>query len=138
MIKVILDTNILVSLLIGKEFRKYQNFIFDNKDLKILLSTELLNEFIDVVNRPKLLKYFSKELVEEFLNKLINSTELLEIYTEVDICRDIKDNFLLSLAIDGSADYLISSDMDILILKSFGTTQITTLDGFYNLQAINS
>lgn len=62
MIKVILDTNILVSLLIGKEFRKYQNFIFDNKDLKILLSTELLNEFIDVVNRPKLLKYFSKEI----------------------------------------------------------------------------
>lgn len=62
----------------------------------------------------------------------------MEIYTEVDICRDIKDNFLLSLAIDGSSDYLISSDKDILILKSFGTTQITTLVGFYNLQTINS
>jgi putative PIN family toxin of toxin-antitoxin system len=138
MIKVILDTNILVSLLIGKEFRKYQNFIFDNENLLIVISSELLNEFLDVVNRPKLQKYFSKELVEVFLNKLINCSELVNINTKVEICRDIKDNFLLSLAVDGEADFLISSDSDLLILESFGTTQITTLVDFYNLQTINS
>lgn len=133
MIKVILDTNILVSLLIGKEFRKYQNFIFDNINISLLISNELLNEFIDVTNRPKLQKYFNQSLVKEFLTNLINKSELVNVYSNVNICRDNKDNFLLSLALDGDADYLISSDLDLLILENFGKTKITTLSSFCNL-----
>lgn len=132
MIRVILDTNILISLLIGKEYRKYQNYIFDNENLCLLLSSELLSEFIDVTKRPKLQRYFNQILVEEFLTKLINKSEIVKVHSEVNVCRDIKDNFLLSLALDGEADYLISSDMDLLILESFGRARITTLSDFCN------
>ena len=35
-----------------------------------------------------------------------------------------KDNFLLSLALDGFATHLLTGDKDLLILKNFGQTKI--------------
>jgi predicted nucleic acid-binding protein len=46
------------------------------------------------------------------------------------VCRDPKDNFLLALAKDGLADYLITGDRDLLSVKKFGKTQIVTLNEF--------
>jgi putative PIN family toxin of toxin-antitoxin system len=136
MIKIILDTNILISLLIGKEFRKYQTYIFDNEDIQIIANRELLSEFLDVVKKPKLQKYFDSTLVEEFTTKLINQSIFIEGLSKVNICRDFKDNFLLSLAKDGKADFLISSDMDLLVLDSFENTKITTLSNFISSHLI--
>ncbi|WP_345125583.1 putative toxin-antitoxin system toxin component, PIN family [Hymenobacter antarcticus] len=42
-------------------------------------------------------------------------------------CRDPKDNFLLSLALDSQADYLVSGDEDLLVPGSVGSTSIVTL-----------
>ena len=38
----------------------------------------------------------------------------MEVQTEVAVCRDPKDNFLLSLSIDGNADFLLAGDRDLL------------------------
>lgn len=130
MVKIILDTNILISLLIGKEFRKYQYHIFENDNIQLLVSQELLNEFFDVVKRPKLQKYFNPILVEEFIIQLLNKVTFIDVQTNINLCRDYKDNFLLSLAIDGYADYIISSDMDLLILEKCNNTKIITLPDF--------
>ncbi|MGB3849642.1 MAG: putative toxin-antitoxin system toxin component, PIN family, partial [Tunicatimonas sp.] len=45
-------------------------------------------------------------------------------------CRDAKDNFLLSLAKDGKADYLVTGDGDLLDIEIFGNTQIMTYHQF--------
>lgn len=41
-----------------------------------------------------------------------------------------KDNYLLGLCIDGKADYLITGDADLLVLKQIGETKILTLNEF--------
>jgi uncharacterized protein len=41
----------------------------------------------------------------------------------VDVCRDKKDNYLLEVALEGEADYLITGDEDILVLGSFHNTK---------------
>jgi uncharacterized protein len=46
------------------------------------------------------------------------------------VCRDSKDNFLLALAKDGKADYLLTGDKDLLELVQFGNTRIETLAVF--------
>jgi len=47
-----------------------------------------------------------------------------------DACRDLKDNFLLSLAVDGKADYLLTGDNDLLALNPFKDTHIVTFSAF--------
>lgn len=56
--------------------------------------------------------------------------ELVEVRSEVQICRDIKDNFLLALAKDGKADYLLTGDEDLLMLKQFEQTKILSYSEF--------
>lgn len=41
-----------------------------------------------------------------------------------------KDNFLLCLARDASADYLITEDNDLLVLNPFEETEIMTMKDF--------
>ena len=61
-----------------------------------------------------------------------NSAESINIISNVKVCRDPKDNFLLALANDGKADYLLTGDKDLLELKKFGKTKIITITGFFN------
>lgn len=42
----------------------------------------------------------------------------------------MKDNFLLDLAIDGKADYLITGDADLLVMSRLEKTKIITLTAF--------
>jgi predicted nucleic acid-binding protein len=41
-----------------------------------------------------------------------------------------KDNFLLALAKDGKAHYLLTGDKDLLDLEKFGKTRIVTISHF--------
>ena len=56
--------------------------------------------------------------------------DLIAVKSIVNVCRDIKDNFLLALAKDGKADYLLTGDQDLLVIKKFGKTKITTIASF--------
>ena len=56
--------------------------------------------------------------------------ESIEIMSEVSLCRDPKDNFLLALAKDSQANFLITGDADLLTLGSFSETKIITYHDF--------
>jgi hypothetical protein len=89
-----------------------------------------------VTQRPKLQKYFSAEKVKELLELLAIIGVSIEIRSEVSLCRDAKDNFLLALAKDSQANFLITGDADLLTLGSFAGTKIMTYHNF--LDQINS
>jgi uncharacterized protein len=59
--------------------------------------------------------------------------ELVEIESSTQVCRDIKDNFLLSLAKDGNADFLLTGDDDLLDIKLFENTRILTYNEFISV-----
>jgi uncharacterized protein len=52
---------------------------------------------------------------------------MVDVKSTVNVCRDPKDNFLLALAQDSNAHYLITGDQDLLALKKFGKTSIITI-----------
>lgn len=41
----------------------------------------------------------------------------IDIRSEVSLCRDEKDNYLLALAKDSQADFLMTGDKDLLVLQ---------------------
>jgi putative PIN family toxin of toxin-antitoxin system len=128
--RIILDTNIWISYLITKNHSLLDELLI-NQQITILFSEELLNEFFEVINRPKLKKYFKQKDLEVILELIENYGELIEVKSKIEICRDYKDNFLLSLAVDGKANYLISGDADLLVLKKIKKTKIISLKEFY-------
>ena len=129
--RLILDTNLWISFLISSRFEKLDKLFFDQK-CTLLFSQELLEEFITVANRPKLKKYFSNKDLTDLLETIDEVADFIEVTSEVSVCRDPKDNFLLSLAIDGKADYLLTGDKDLLVLREIGKTKITTISEFLN------
>lgn len=61
--------------------------------------------------------------------------ELVNGSSEITKCRNPKDKFLLSLAVDGKADYLLTGDKDLLVLKDIGNTEIKTISEFFDVVA---
>ena len=58
--------------------------------------------------------------------------ELIEVKSTIDVCRDPNDNFLLELSKDGRADFLLTGDKDLLDLRKFDKTKITTISSFFD------
>ncbi|MFP4009802.1 MAG: putative toxin-antitoxin system toxin component, PIN family [Spirulinaceae cyanobacterium] len=106
-----------------------------SETIQIILCGQLEEEIRRVTQRPKLRKYFSPQKVSEFLELLAVIGSFVEIKSEVLVCRDEKDNFLLALAKDSQAEFIITGDADLLILKEFEGTKIVTYQNF--LRQIN-
>jgi len=54
----------------------------------------------------------------------------VNLQSEIHLSRDIHDGHVLTLAADAKANYLISSDKDLLVLKNIGKTKILTMTEF--------
>lgn len=130
--RVIVDTNIWISFLISKSLGDLDKPILNGK-IVLLFSHESMTEFIDVTSREKLKPFFTDEDIAALIDLIEEYGEIVKINSQVQICRDTKDNFLLALAKDGKADYLVTSDKDLLILESFEKTKITNLTDFREL-----
>jgi len=130
--KIIIDTNLWISYLITNGFNKLDKQIYSDKAL-LIFSQELIDEFICVSKRPKFAKYFSHDDIARLLELFDTYGELIKVKSKISVCRDFKDNFLLSLSVDSQADYLITGDNDLLCLKSFGKTKILTIIDFESI-----
>jgi putative PIN family toxin of toxin-antitoxin system len=124
-IKVIFDTNIWISFLIGKGLQVIREMIV-GQQIVILLSEQLLLELQTVTQRPKLKKYFPEQKVDELLTFLRTVGEISQPEVKNQLSRDPKDNFLLDLAETARADFLVTGDKDLLILNPFRKTKIMT------------
>ena len=124
--KVILDTNLWISFLISRDFSFLDKYIETGK-IRLIFSEELFSEFISVTERPKFKKYFAENDVQHLIQIIDRFGILVQVTTEINRCRDIKDNFLLSLAIDCNADYLVTGDKDLLDLANINKTKIITI-----------
>jgi putative PIN family toxin of toxin-antitoxin system len=124
--RIIIDTNLWISFILSGNFSKLDKVINDDATI-LLFSIELLEELTDVASRPKFRKYFPTEDLISLLYQIEKNSEFINVVSLVEICRDPKDNFLLSLAQDGQATHLISGDKDLTDLGNYGKTVILTI-----------
>lgn len=122
-VRVIFDTNVWISFLIGKRLSKIKNHI-SNGSITIVITNQLLMEIEMVTSSQKLNKYFPRESVLELLELLEIIAEKVEIKPTHFVNRDPKDNFLLDLIDYSKADYLVTGDKDLLELNPFKSALI--------------
>jgi len=124
-IRVIFDTNVWISFLIGKRLSVVSKYI-SNRQITIVTTAQLIEEILEATNRKKLRKYFPYAKVLELVHFLETIAEKHEIISQHFVDRDPKDSFLLDLISVSKADYLITGDKDLLALNPFETTVILT------------
>lgn len=127
--KIIIDTNLWIHFLITKQYTFLDNLL-ENGKVRLVFSHELLTEFVEVVKRPKLKKYFSEDDLKQMLELIDHYADIISVTSDVKVCRDENDNFLLSLAVDSKANYLITGDNDLLVINQFENTRIITISEY--------
>lgn len=123
--RVILDTNLWISFLISKR-QKELDIILESGAVTLIFSQELLEEFLEVSERPKFKRFFKKSDIKTLLIQIETFGELIRVESKINECRDPKDNFLLSLSVDGKADFLVTGDSDLLVLGKIEKTKIVS------------
>lgn len=124
--RVVVDTNILISRLLladsvpGQAVRR----IVDED--QILVSDAVLEELADVLARPKFDPYIDAADKRTFFLMLGRVAERVPIVYPIQACRDPKDDKFLELAVNGSADVIVTGDKDLLALHPFRTISIVT------------
>jgi uncharacterized protein len=132
MYRVIFDTNIWISFLIGKQFASMKELLV-NAAIQPIFSDRLLDEILTTTQKPKLQKYFQKDRVDDLIIFLSEIGEIIESKLIVSACRDPKDNYLLALSKDSNAYFLVTGDRDLLVLERFDRTEILTYQDFLNI-----
>jgi len=127
--RIIIDTNLWISFLITNDYTKLDEIVLSGNAI-LVFSQELLDEFLAVAKRPKFRRFFTLSDIEDLFETISDYADLVKVKTKVEACRDRKDNFLLALAIDGNADFLLTGDNDLLELTKIGETAIITISDF--------
>jgi len=126
--KIIIDTNVLVSSLIQRNYPfSIVNFLITGNNLQLCISDALFLEYFEVLNRPKFSKFpeftnNARALLVDIESKAIKFTPTKKL----DIIKDVDDNKLLELAEVSHADFLITGNTNDFTMETFRSTRIVT------------
>ena len=131
--RIILDTNIWISFLLGRRLSEIRRIVTDVR-FDVVVCPQLIGEIIDVSSRDKIRKHVSSTDVSNLLRIIRAFCHFVEIEIEaVSDIRDSKDLYLLSLAETVDALYIVSGDTDLTALGKHGNTRIVTLAEFRDM-----
>jgi len=136
-IKIIVDTNLWIGMLIGKKLASLKELLVQGK-VRIYFSEELFEEIVKVIEYPRIQKIITKNKFYELISLLDEKIIFVKPDCEINDCRDIKDNFLLELAVSANCEYLITGDNDLLILNPYRNIMIITATEFENIFQIEN
>ncbi len=127
--RVVLDTNILISALISPKSVARQIYEAARSGRIVLVTCDAqLDEFRRVTRYPKVQQYIRASEAGAMLNELRELAVYIEVNEKVDVSPDPADNFLFAMAQASQADYLVTGDKeDVLALGRHGKTQIVTV-----------
>lgn len=112
--KLVLDTVVLVRALIQPGGKPGQLVHQWRGGFSWIVSPEIAAEYREVTSRPRLVRKFttfrSRSIVADLLSHAISVTPV----SIPALCRDPGDDKILTAALAGSADYIVSEDLDLL------------------------
>jgi putative PIN family toxin of toxin-antitoxin system len=127
--KVTLDTNILISAL-GWEGNPQKVFgkVVDGQ-LELVISDDQFNELAEVLEYPKF--QFTDAQKDRIKSLILEVATFVKPVEKIDFIKnDPDDNTILEAAVAGNVDYIVSGDLDLLVLKKFREFKIVTAKEF--------
>lgn len=119
--KIVIDTNVIVSSLIQ---RNYPHLIitdfFLEDNFQLCISDELLTEYYEVLARPKFQDFFIK--AESLLADIEAKSIKFKPTIKLDLISDKDDNMILELADECKADFVITGNITDFTFPSYKET----------------
>jgi len=112
--RVVIDTNVFISALLWNGNPEKVLELWRKERILLLLSPFLSSEIFSILERSNV----DNEDIQYFIQSLENHSVKIIPVTNITLCRDPKDNEILSLAVNGDANYIITGDRDLLTFRN--------------------
>ncbi len=126
--KIIIDTNVLVSAIIQRNFPfLILNEVFTRSDLTHCISDDLFKEYFEVLNRKKFSRFPDFVSSAQFiLTEIRRISKMYYPKSRIELIHDKNDNKLLELSKESKAHFLITGNLNDFTMKIFEKTKIVT------------
>ena len=114
--RVVLDTNILISALITRNTppdKLYQAWL--RGEVELVISDAQIAEIYDVLSRPRLRRFLDADDADAIVENIATRAVIITELPIVNISPDPKDNPILASAIVGKAELIVSGDKKHLL-----------------------
>lgn len=130
LVKVVLDTNVLLSALIygGKPEQIYRLVL--TKKIRAIASPILLAELLEILTKKS--SFYQRE-ISQIMQKIRKSCKIVHPKKTIAILKDDDDNRVLEAATTGSCDFIVTGDRQLLDLKEYKRIKIVTPHQFLRL-----
>lgn len=135
MTRAVIDTSVLIRYLVrpGAAVRELVERHWVDGDFVMVTSPELLEELADVLSRPRIRKLIHPEEGAALLDSIQALADILPPIEAVpEYTRDRKDDKFVAYAIAGGADYVVTTDEDMLVLTELAGVKFVTPHAFVN------
>ena len=132
--RVVFDTNVLVSALIttGKPRLLFHKAV--DGQIQLILSKNILTEFTEVADDPRIRKYADQDNIVAFLRIIDKVATITKVKSRFKIIKeDPDDDVVLRTAFDGKAEVIVSGDKHLLSLGVFRGIRIINVDEMLTL-----
>ena len=126
--RIVVDTNVLISGIFFGGFPRRILTSIINKQLTACATTEIINEYEEIVE--EMIDRKQGHLNKTILAPLIQTMEIIEPVSHIEVCRDPDDDKFLECAKDSHAIYVVSGDKDLLVIEKYENIQIVTAKDF--------
>lgn len=138
MIRVVLDANVLLSGLAGLETSQLAPAaivrLWSLKAFELIISAEIINEVGHAVGRPYFAQRVGPELRESFLQALWEEGTIVTVdENPAKVATHPADDPILATAVHGRADYLVTGDKQLLLLRGIEGIEIVSPRAFLDL-----
>lgn len=135
MVRAVLDTVVFIRCLLNPASR-WGTLVFDHRDrYRLIVSEPVVEEIVEVLDRPVLAQKFRFVVGRntEAVLAVLAEAEVARIGDVPPISRDPKDDKFIATARAARADYLVSEDADLLVLREYEGTRIVNAATFLHL-----
>lgn len=133
LVRVVLDTNILISALYFGGTPKKVFELWEGHEFELIASVDMLDEYEEVLYRMhKKLKKQDETYVDRTMKSLTEECVLIQPRHRKKYSRDPDDDKFIHCAQSGKAIYIVSGDSDLLDLDKIDDIEIVTARKFLN------
>lgn len=133
MIIALYDTNIFISGTFWRGLPRRAIHLAKRGKVEAVTCESLLDELRDVLTRlDKPFRLSAKE-AGKVINNVRSYVRLVTPTRKIDVCRDPSDNLIIECALAGGAQYIVTGDPDLKVLRCFEKIEIVDVRTFVSL-----
>lgn len=116
-VRVVIDANVFVSAAIGRgaSTRLIELWMSGGASFEVIVCPRLIGEIRDVLDRPRLRKRISVDDAREFVETISALPNQVADPSDIEVAtRDADDDYLVALAREHEAAWIVTGDDDLL------------------------